>query len=275
MGMIHYDELVVGESVIYGARLVWKEDFKVAPEGVTSEMLTQATLNLYYAFGTAKTEWELSCRHRVKVYMSFGYDRFVDLASMVDEFAKYVCGDCPPASVRKFPGVCRVWRLWKQRGGDLYPLISGKYGHWQPNGQGVIESHDIPTRGRAQGFYGFYSLETLYLQEARRVEIAMGGESCNSLGLTSAIFSDVATASYMKDYTMVIGSFLAYGTLIKAKLGVRAQFAKPEFLMLPNQNQDYALELMTLADKYGMKPVTTEQAEEMESGFLEGKGLDG
>lgn len=273
MTLINYDDFEIGRSTFYGHRLLSKS---LLEETLFPEQKQQLIFNPY---NTARLTFELRCGHDIVIITMIDSKRQMDPDSIYNVIQGFRCNSCPITPGRPFSGVVRVWRLWKQRGGDLYPLISGKYGHWQPNDKGVIESHDIPTRGRAQGFYGFYSLETLYLQEARRVEIAMGGESCNSLGLTNAIWSMANAAAgdqtYMKDYTMVLGSFLAYGRLIKAKLGVRAQFAKPEFLMLPDQNQDYALELMTLADKYGMKPVTREQAEEMESGFLEGKGLDG
>lgn len=154
---------------------------------------------------------------------------------------------------RQVSGVVRLWRIWRHKDGLLYPLNHTDQ-PWKKNPEGFIESHDIPGKGTSAGFYGFYRAKTLPAQESRMVEMARTGDrSGNNTGMT-----------------YVLGSFLAWGVMTKATFGCRVQYAKPEYLILPDKNEDYALELMTLAEEYGMKPITAEQARELKGGHLPG-----
>lgn len=74
-------------------------------------------------------------------------------------------------------------------------------------------------------------------------------------------------------YKYVLGSYLAWGKVVMAEKGARVQYAKPEYMILP-KDEDYALECMTLAENYKMTMITEEQAPELQTGFIEGKALE-
>lgn len=149
-------------------------------------------------------------------------------------------------------GVFRLWRIWSHRDGFLYPLVHRSEGFWKKNPEGFVRSHIPPTRGTSQGFYGFYDVKELTVQEPTVISLARKG----------------LASIHVPEFTYVLGSFLAWGKVVRATKGCRVEFAKPEYLILPDKNDDYALELMTVAEEYGMKPITAEQAKTLKGGLI-------
>lgn len=157
----------------------------------------------------------------------------------------------PPKPEKEVEGAVRLWRIWRHRGGVLYPLTNTKA--WCP---GENRCDQYPGRGsNSAGFYGFFDLREIKRQEHGAMESARLGnyeDDYNSAG----------------SYTFVIGSFLGYGRILEGTLGCRVEYAMPEYLILPDRNDDYAIELMTLADKHGMRPITVEQALTLKAGLV-------
>lgn len=157
----------------------------------------------------------------------------------------------PPKPEKEVEGAVRLWRIWRHRGGVLYPLTNTKA--WCP---GENRCDQYPGRSsNSAGFYGFFDLREIKQQEHAAMEAARTGraeDDCNSVG----------------SYTFVIGSFLGYGRILEGTLGCRVEYAMPEYLILPDRNDDYAIELMTLADKHGMRPITVEQALTLTAGLV-------
>lgn len=157
----------------------------------------------------------------------------------------------PPKPEREVEGAIRLWRIWRHRGGVLFPLTNTKA--WC---SGENECDQYPGRASNQaGFYGFFDLREIKRQEHGAMESARAG-NLDSDGYTPG------------SYTFVIGSFLGYGRILEGTLGCRVEYAMPEYLILPDRNDDYAIELMTLADKHGMRPITVEQALTLKSGLV-------
>lgn len=146
---------------------------------------------------------------------------------------------------RMVTGGVRLWRIWRHRQGFLYPLTRDE--KWQKSSE-VVRCDTLPQMGGHGGFYGFYELKELRRQESNMVDMSRRGDS--------------------DGFTYVLGSFMGFGRLIRADAGCRVEYAKPEYLILPDQNEDYCLELMTLAVEYGMKPITAEQARSLKTGLI-------
>lgn len=158
----------------------------------------------------------------------------------------------PPKPEKEVEGAIRLWRIWRHRGGVLFPLTNTKA--WC---SGENRCDQYPGRGsNSAGFYGFFDLREIKRQEHGAMEAARTGSPDHD-GYTPG------------SYTFVIGSFLGYGRILEGTLGCRVEYAMPEYLILPDRNDDYAIELMTLADKHGMRPITVEQALTLKSGLVE------
>lgn len=149
--------------------------------------------------------------------------------------------------LRQIQGGVRLWRIWRHKGGLLYALVRDQY--WEKNPEGATRCDETPHMGSSSGFYGFYDLAELKAQEGSRVAMARTGARTGH-------------------YEHVIGSFIAYGKMVKGSLGCRAEYAKPEYLILPDQNEDFSIELMTVAGEYGMKPIVASQARELKTGLV-------
>lgn len=180
-------------------------------------------------------------------------DGIVPLDMLYECFKARELSEKKKPQYRQVQGVVRLWRIWRHKNGLLYPLNHTDQ-PWKKNPEGFIESHEMPGKGSQAGFYGFYRAKTIPTQESRMVQMAREGTPSGSNGT----------------HTYVLGSFLAWGVMTKATLGCRVQYAKPEYLILPDKNEDYALELMTVAEEYGMKPITAAQARELKGGHLPG-----
>lgn len=164
----------------------------------------------------------------------------------------------PPIPDRVVNGGVRLWRMWRHYQGQLYPLTRKQ--PWELKPDGTIECDDMPTRGSSSGFYGFFELTEFRRQEAELVGLFRRGQTSTKIWPSAN--------DNTKLFTYVLGSYIAWGTMVKAEKGARVRFAKPEYLILPDLNEDYAIELMTLADAYGMKPITIDQAKELKTGLI-------
>lgn len=65
----------------------------------------------------------------------------------------------------------------------------------------------------------------------------------------------------------VIGSTLNYGRVVTATKGMRAEKAVPEYLVL-SDNDDFNVRLLEVAEEYGMKLCSLEEAKAMPTGLM-------
>lgn len=209
---------------------------------------------------------------------------------LIEEFKRQI-GDAEypqpqePKALKKVSGAYRLWRLWRHKNGQLYPLVRSV--PWAINPQGFIECDEIPkisdndaywaqvntwfNNTQATGFYGFLNYQSLVEQEGPKMTFMNTGakaktERIRIVPTTGMVHTTDVPAG--DEYTYVVGTYLGWGKVVSATLGCRVQYAKPEHLLLPNDNEDYSIELMTLADKYGMKPIVLEDALKLETGLV-------
>lgn len=153
----------------------------------------------------------------------------------------------------KYAGAVRAWRLWyaiNSPSGELR-LRAWAHNHvWRP---GVNTATGVMSLEMAGGFYGFNDYNLIKAQEPGGYAAAM---HTNSHGLWST-----------PSYPVVIGSYLGWGHIVVAEHGMRARNAKPEYVVLSG-NFDWDQQLLTLADYYGMKAISEDQAKELKTGLV-------
>lgn len=241
---------------------------------------------------TAKVE------QTAELILNFNYDGEISERELEAEFdrqvrSKFNPEKIPVPEVRKVSGVVRLWRLWRHREGELYALARSS--KWELNSQGFVSCDEEPklsapeifaspggayqnpfytlarmlAPGSGAGFHGFYEISEMMCQESDMCNMAMSGGLSPATYISTHI--DGSQTHYAQpQYSYIMGSYLAWGKMVRGSKGMRASHAKPEYLILPT-SPDYAIEMMTLADKYGMKPVTMDDARRLPTGVLEGK----
>lgn len=161
-----------------------------------------------------------------------------------------------PPPPQQLTGAIRMWRMWYLTKTDEIRALNTT--HVWTKGENV--SHQIPQRGNDShcGFYGFNSWEHFIDQEAKRLNQWHVGES------------DVEGVDGYIPHSglpVIIGSFLGYGKCVVAKKGARVEKAVPEYLVL-SPNQDYSIRLLTVAEKYGMTPISLEEVKTLKTGLV-------
>jgi hypothetical protein len=159
--------------------------------------------------------------------------------------------------LRQYRGGVRAWRIWHTWNGNLYAIVHDKI--WTP-GENEAENY-----GEGGGFYGFSNLQEAEKQERDCWTVFQEGRELGlRFNLPPARFSPLpgvlGTGVAVK---VVIGSFVAYGKTQVGTKGLRSQYAVPEYILTP-KNMNYAIELLTVAEKYGMKIITRDKAEEIQ-----------
>lgn len=158
-----------------------------------------------------------------------------------------VSAECQP--LEQLQGAVRAWRLWVLRDTDLVALTQSEH-IWKPGEN--VDSHYRQGLGELNnvggGFYGFSDYDEIQKQEPGYYAVVSKG------GVSG--FSDYA-----------IGSILCTGRVKVGTKGVRAEKARPEYLVL-TRSDDMNLRLMTTAEKYGMRLVTEDQARELRTGIV-------
>lgn len=166
-------------------------------------------------------------------------------------------------SLEKLPGAIRMYRTWR-----LFPdgsLKAMTQNHvWKP-GENVTLA-DGKDASADSGFYGFNSLAELKEQEEAWWEASQSGEpECRN-----DYDWRFSTGPAEPLYWYVCGSILAYGHVKVSAKGGRCQKAVPEYIIEPaGSDPDFGMLVVNAAEKYGMKIVTVEQAEELRTGQVE------
>lgn len=245
----------------------------------------------------------LVTRHQVEqsaeLVLNFNWDGEISEREFEAEFTRQVHSKfnpekIPVPEVRKVSGVVRLWRLWRHREGELYALA--RHSKWELNSQGFVSCDEEPklsTEHQARhymmgsnryygmwqsvfggtsgsGFHGFYEISEMAAQEEELCDMALSGHLSPPNVSMRITVDNVTREIPAPQYSYIMGSYLAWGKMVRGTKGMRASHAKPEYLILPT-DPDYSIEMMTLADKYGMKPVTLDEAWQLPTGILEGK----
>jgi hypothetical protein len=159
-----------------------------------------------------------------------------------------------------YEGGVRAWRIWHMYDSKLFAIIQGKV--WK---KGVNEAEDFHSSG---GFYGFKNIAEAERQENDSWEKFQTGAQIGETGRLAPWATDgdriLHSAPSPK---VVIGSYIGYGRVKIGTRGMRAQFAIPEYILTP-ADFNYAVELVGVAENYGMTIVTREQADELKAGLI-------
>lgn len=217
-------------------------------------------------------EWHVHLSHRMSsiahtfTVTTKDYQGFIALGlfeRFLDKTLQKIQSETNPV---KKTGVYRGWRLWRLQDNELLPLTRGDA--WKLNSEGVVTCDQIPKIFGGAGFYGFHSFQEIMMQERAKYRLSLSGGS-DEIHLTVV---DGFTTAGVPAPSYVMGSFLAWGKIAKAEKGFRAQYAKPEMIVTPT-NQDYELALMGVADRYGMKMVSLDDVPKYPGGFTDGGHL--
>jgi hypothetical protein len=157
--------------------------------------------------------------------------------------------------LKQYRGGVRAWRIWHTWNGNLYAIVHDKI--WKP-GENEAENY-----GNGGGFYGFSNLQEAEKQERDCWTVFQEGRELGfryNLPLARFSLPSGVVGAYVK---VVIGSFVGYGKTQVGTKGLRCQYAVPEYILTP-KNMDYAIELLTVAEKYGMEIITRDKAEEIQ-----------
>lgn len=159
-----------------------------------------------------------------------------------------------------YAGGVRAWRIWHVYNNQLFAIVQGKV--WRP---GVNEADDFQSSG---GFYGFKNISEAERQEGGSWELFQTG---GYIGGSSRLRKFASPEDLLRfgdpNPRVAIGSYIGYGRVKVGTRGMRAQFAVPEYLLTP-QDMDYAIELVGVAENYGMQIVTREQADALKTGLV-------
>lgn len=133
----------------------------------------------------------------------------------------------------QYVGAVRAWRIWRLKGHELWPITSvGVYKAWVP-GKNTAQT---PVGGNKTGFYGFSDISEIWVQELEK----------------------------WRDYdSFAFGSILGTGRIQVATKGIRAEHAIPEYLI-----QQGSVRHARLANRYGMKIISVEEAQELKTGLV-------
>ena len=168
-------------------------------------------------------------------------DRWHEIWRYLRTFGELTAGTPEPPR-EKLEGAIRLWRYWLHDSDtrSLFATVRGTT--WRP-GVTVMENGTPPKKKNAVGFHGFNSYDLIQEQESDSYKKARRGVG------------------------YVLGSVLCYGKMVIAAKGARAEFAIPEYFVLTD-NDDWNLELLSTAEKYGMKPISEAQARELKTGLV-------
>lgn len=175
-----------------------------------------------------------------------GQGLIIPLGVHTRPFTLYVAGDAhgydgSPPPGRTHTGAYRGWRKWKIDGTELTgPVFNST--PWHPGLNHAVGYQ--PSRGRSGGFYVCDSLSRLV------------GEPNQLVG---------------KQFwagALVLGSVLLTGRVRVGERGARASQATPEYLILTG-NTDIDIRLLSIADRYGMTPLSWDDAEGIPSGWVD------
>lgn len=170
-------------------------------------------------------------------------------------------------SLDKLPGAIRMFRTWRlYADGSLKAMTQNHI--WVPG-----ENVTLANGGDASpdsGFYGFNSLEELREQEEMWWEWSQSGQPemkdgpYDIWGLPKPGPQGAGPA-----WWYVCGTILAYGHVKASARGGRCQKAVPEYIIEPaDADPDFGMLVVNAAEKYGMKIISVQDAEEIKTGTV-------
>lgn len=151
-----------------------------------------------------------------------------------------------------YAGAVRAWRLWygvpDPSGG--YRLRAWAQEHiWAA---GVNTATGAMGRGSGHGFYGFNDYAHISTQEPT------GYQQSRSGSISGPNTSGMA---------VIVGSYLGWGHIAVATMGMRARYALPEYVVATGDFEKDSALLVT-SDRYGMKMISEEQAKSLRTGLV-------
>lgn len=157
-----------------------------------------------------------------------------------DWMKNYLQPQSPNPPKPQYRGAIRAWRFWILSSNTLRSLVADYM--WAPGASRAMARDSF-------GFYGFTSLTTLRENEQSSWQL---------------VYNSVSAKRY-RNY--VVGSFLAYGKINLHEYGLRAEWAKPEYLLFSGDS-DFDTTLLAVADRYGMKAISLGEAETLKDGLV-------
>lgn len=144
----------------------------------------------------------------------------------------------------QYQGAVRQWRIWKYDAthASSNSLKALTQSHWWIPGVNTCQT----IQGANDGFYGFSDYDQFDSQEREKRNAAMRSGPGSGY---------------------VLGSILCFGRIKVGQYGARAQYAIPEYLIAP-EDADAALKLFEIAEFYGCKVVSDEQARGLKTGLV-------
>lgn len=170
---------------------------------------------------------------------------------------KAITTTAPKPPPEQLTGAIRMWRMWYLTDTDELRALNTT--HVWVKGENI--SHEIPQKksGSHCGFYGFNSWDHFIDQEKDRLNDWYMGVQDQLKGHSYYIPRDALP--------VVLGSFLGYGKCVVADKGARVEKAVPEYLVL-SPNDDYSIRLLTVAEKYGMTPISVDEVQTLKTGLV-------
>jgi hypothetical protein len=170
---------------------------------------------------------------------------------------KQLTTTAPKPPPEQLTGAIRMWRMWYLTDTDELRALNTT--HVWVKGENI--SHEIPQKksGSHCGFYGFNSWDHFIDQEKDRLNDWYMGVQDQLKGHSYYIPRDALP--------VVLGSFLGYGKCVVASMGARVEKAVPEYLVL-SPNDDYSIRLLTVAEKYGMTPISLDEVKTLKTGLV-------
>ncbi|MEV0269648.1 hypothetical protein AB0H43_12775 [Hamadaea sp. NPDC050747] len=169
--------------------------------------------------------------------------------------------------------------LYQGASGVMYPAeldytteeVRERY-EWKP-GKNAVDR--LPSTDSANGFYGFREFTQMYAQEmlmfgSALTGVAVADQTDALIAAMQSVWATPLTRRGTGPKHYVIGSVLGWGKYVEGKYGWRVQYAKPETLMLgPVSGLDWNARLLGVAEEYGMRAVSLDEATAMPSGLVE------
>ncbi|OKI54563.1 hypothetical protein [Micromonospora sp. CB01531] len=166
------------------------------------------------------------------------------------------------ASLDKLHGAIRMFRTWRLMPDGTLRAMTQEH-TWEPGENVTLASG--PNAGEDSGFYGFSTLDELKKQEKDWWEKSQSGQP-----RSKAIRIPRGGTGFVNEYWYVCGTMLCYGHCKMSAKGGRVQKAIPEYIIEPDgSDPDFGMLVVNAAEKYGVRIVSVEQAENLENGVIE------
>lgn len=142
-----------------------------------------------------------------------------------------------------YAGGIRLFRIWKLNADGKGLDAIARTWTWSP---GINKCDEMPSISSSRsGFYGFNSCDQMRVQE--QWGVPEDSDSLNIIG----------------------GTFISWGRIVTAEMGARVEIARIESIIEPAGMADKYLSILpSVADHYGIRIITEEQAKGLRIGLV-------